>query len=97
MPAKTKKKVVKKKAAKKKAAPRNELGLSQEDMKKIGAARKKLEAEFKKAKKKLEKAEKDMKVFLKKNPKKAGKIAAGVGAVIAAGITAAVVKHKKKK
>jgi ElaB/YqjD/DUF883 family membrane-anchored ribosome-binding protein len=65
--------------------------------KSLTVAKKRLNSEFKKSKAKLEKAQKDVEKFIEKNPKKAVAIAAGIGASLAAGITAALIKHKKKR
>ena len=62
----------------------------------VNKAVKRLETDFKKAKQKLMKAEKDLKSYVKKNPKKAARVAAGVGTAIGVGIAAAIIKHKKK-
>lgn len=80
----------KKATTKKKSAPKNA------DKVMVENAVKRLSADFKKAKTKLLKAEKDIKDFIKKNPKKAARIAAGVGTAVGLGIAAAIIKHKKK-
>lgn len=85
--------MAKKKTVKKTVKPKTFLDKEKEAVQK---AKKVLELDFKKAKAKLIKAEKDLKNFVHKNPKKAMQIAAGIGTAIAVGITAAVLKHKKK-
>ncbi len=81
------KKTVKKKAASKAGSAKSKAG---SEMKKFEAKAKK---EIASAKKKLVAAEKKVEAYVRKNPKKAALIAAGVAAAI--GI--AVARHMKKK
>jgi len=65
--------------------------------KKVAAVKKKLKADFKKARDKLAKSEKEVGRYIEQNPKKAVAVAAGLGAALAAGIAATMIKHKKKR
>jgi len=71
---------------------------STEDIQKqLLKARDQLKNEFVKARTQLQKTENDLENYIKKNPKKAAAIAAGIGAVIATGINAVISRRKKRK
>jgi len=62
----------------------------------LKAAKKRIKADFNKARAKISEVEQHAENYVAKNPKKAAAIAAGVGAVIGAAIAAYWMKHKKK-
>lgn len=64
--------------------------------KKVSAAKSRLKAEFSRARAALAREEKALGKYVQKNPRKSVAVAAGIGAVIAGGIAAAVIKHKRK-
>ena len=81
--------MVKKKKKEKKGIEK--FGFSKRD---INIAKKKTEVALRNAKERLTRAEKEIKRYIKKNPKKATLIAAGIGAAIGAAIGKSLKKSK---